>query len=241
MRKILYIIIAFLFCAECNNGNQQNRYNDGKFIIINGAIYLKLNIDNIKNNRMKKILEQKWYHGFVHVGQYSKLCNHLYNNGHIIFGDDVDNFGALIDIVRARYGIVGRRDVEYDRQLRDALDRREISYVILSDLSEIIYNNGENEDSFQKIYDMIQDRAFLNDENIFGNTNRNNVRVINVVNDDGIIKLTIDVRIVENKNWKYLNRQHDDGNGAFQIIADRIRAYIKIKNNEIYLATAYII
>ena len=109
MRKILYLIIAFLFCAECEEeivGKCQ--YNDGVLDIEDE--------DNIRITIGK--IEKRYKTGAV--------FRHLYNNGHIICAsENVNSIEDMNRIVRARYtGLSGKAQA-----LEKALGREVVTYI----------------------------------------------------------------------------------------------------------------
>lgn len=132
MRKILYLIIAFLFCAECDNGNQQNEYNDGKFTIIDELIFIEWNEGNIRDDMIDDIRAifdfESGERGKFHIGNIKALYRHLYNNGHILFrGNQVNNIGDLRTIVEDRYRI--KKYERNDPRVIAAVRRPIISYI----------------------------------------------------------------------------------------------------------------
>ena len=108
MKKIFYLIIAFLFCAECDNDGTVKLYGDDLIII------------NLPKHRIKV------------VGMFGDLVRHLYNNGHVLFNNNyVNNISDLKKIVEKRYRLTGMTTSP-----PKVANRTAISYFILHEIAE---------------------------------------------------------------------------------------------------------
>ena len=225
MRKILYLIIAFLFCAECGNGNQQNEYNDGKFTIIGGKIYLVLNRiydDRIGDDTILSVLNST-FSSKKCIGDEKDWYRHLYNRGHILFqNNNVQDIGTLQNIILQRQKVRGNYE-------NDVGSNEIISYVKLPGMDDPTSVNTGNQIAFSEgrfyndeVYRKIRAIAFKDDIGIFeknsaNKNSANNVKIISankIAQNNTSILLTIDVRISQNDNWYAV----DQNTGApFQI------------------------